>query len=32
VEGIKGGEMIVGKGAGFLKDGDLVNVSSQVGS
>jgi HlyD family secretion protein len=32
VNGIKGGEMIVGKGAGFLKDGDLVNVSSQVGS
>jgi RND family efflux transporter MFP subunit len=32
VEGIRTGEMIVGKGAGFLKDGDLVNVSSQVGS
>jgi len=32
VEGIKTGEMIVGKGAGFLKDGDLVNVSTQVGS
>ena len=32
VNGIKSGEMIVGKGAGFLKDGDLVNVSSQVGS
>ena len=32
VDGIKNGEMIVGKGAGFLKDGDLVNVSSQVGS
>jgi HlyD family secretion protein len=32
VDGIKTGEMIVGKGAGFLKDGDLVNVSSQVGS
>jgi RND family efflux transporter MFP subunit len=32
VEGIRSGEMIVGKGAGFLKDGDLVNVSSQVGS
>jgi RND family efflux transporter MFP subunit len=32
VDGIKSGEMIVGKGAGFLKDGDLVNVSTQVGS
>jgi RND family efflux transporter MFP subunit len=32
VNGINTGEMIVGKGAGFLKDGDLVNVSSQVGS
>lgn len=32
VNGIKSGEMIVGKGAGFLKDGDLVNVSTQVGS
>jgi RND family efflux transporter MFP subunit len=32
VDGIRTGEMIVGKGAGFLKDGDLVNVSSQVGS
>jgi HlyD family secretion protein len=32
VDGIKAAEMIVGKGAGFLKDGDLVNVSSQVGS
>ncbi len=30
--GIEAGEMIVGKGAGFLKDGDLVNVSSEVGS
>ena len=27
VEGIESGEMIVGKGAGFLKDGDLVNVA-----
>jgi len=32
VSGIEAGEMIVGKGAGFLKDGDLVNVSSEVGS
>jgi RND family efflux transporter MFP subunit len=32
VSGIEGGEMIVGKGAGFLKDGDLVNVSSEAGS
>ncbi len=32
VDGIEAGDMIVGKGAGFLKDGDLVNVSSQVGS
>jgi RND family efflux transporter MFP subunit len=30
--GIESGEMIVGKGAGFLKDGDLVNVSSEAGS
>lgn len=30
--GIEGGDMIVGKGAGFLKDGDLVNVSSEAGS
>jgi RND family efflux transporter MFP subunit len=32
INGIEAGEMIVDKGAGFLKDGDLVNVSSQVGS
>jgi RND family efflux transporter MFP subunit len=32
VSGIQSGEMIVGKGAGFLKDGDLVNVSSEAGS
>jgi RND family efflux transporter MFP subunit len=32
LSGIDAGEMIVGKGAGFLKDGDLVNVSSEVGS
>jgi RND family efflux transporter MFP subunit len=30
--GIEAGDMVVGKGAGFLKDGDLVNVSSEVGS
>ncbi|HUO66798.1 MAG TPA: efflux RND transporter periplasmic adaptor subunit [Gammaproteobacteria bacterium] len=30
--GITGGDMVVGKGAGFLKDGDLVNVSSEAGS
>ena len=28
--GIEAGDMIVGKGAGFLKDGDLVNVSSEA--
>ncbi len=30
--GLEGGDMVVGKGAGFLKDGDLVNVSSEDGS
>jgi len=30
--GLEGGDMVVGKGAGFLKDGDLVNVSSEAGS
>jgi len=30
--GVEAGDMIVGKGAGFLKDGDLVNVSSEAGS
>lgn len=30
VSGIEAGERIVEKGAGFLKDGDLVNVSSPV--
>jgi len=30
--GLESGDMIVGKGAGFLKDGDLVNVSSEAGS
>lgn len=28
VGGLNGGEMIVAKGAGFLKDGDLVNVAN----
>jgi HlyD family secretion protein len=28
VDGLSGGEMIVAKGAGFLKDGDLVNVAN----
>ena len=28
--GVEGGERIVNKGAGFLKDGDLVNVSTAV--
>ncbi|MND07165.1 hypothetical protein D3C83_289710 [compost metagenome] len=32
VDGVSAGEMIVGKGAGFLKDGDLVNVGTGVGS
>jgi len=32
LDGISAGEMIVGKGAGFLKDGDVVNVSSETGS
>ncbi len=32
VNGISAGEMIVGKGAGFLKDGDLVNVGTESGS
>jgi RND family efflux transporter MFP subunit len=32
LDGIRAGEMIVGKGAGFLKDGDVVNVSSETGS
>jgi HlyD family secretion protein len=30
--GIEAGDMVVGKGAGFLKDGDLVDVSSEAGS
>jgi HlyD family secretion protein len=30
ISGVEGGERIVNKGAGFLKDGDLVNVSTPV--
>jgi multidrug efflux pump subunit AcrA (membrane-fusion protein) len=30
--GLNAGERIVDKGAGFLKDGDLVNVSTAGGS
>ena len=30
--GREAGDMVVGKGAGFLKDGDLVDVSSEAGS
>jgi multidrug efflux pump subunit AcrA (membrane-fusion protein) len=30
VGGVEAGERIVNKGAGFLKDGDLVSVSSSV--
>jgi RND family efflux transporter MFP subunit len=30
--GLKAGEMIVAKGAGFLRDGDLVNVAAEIGS
>jgi HlyD family secretion protein len=32
VGAVRAAEIIVGRGAGFLKDGDLVNVSTQVGS
>jgi HlyD family secretion protein len=32
MNGIEGNEMIVNKGAGFLKDGDLVNVGTVSGS
>ena len=32
VDGLKAGERVVGQGAGFLKDGDLVNVADQSGS
>jgi RND family efflux transporter MFP subunit len=31
ISGLEAGERIVEKGAGFLKDGDLVNVASPVG-
>ena len=30
--GLEAGDMVVGKGAGFLKDGDVVDVSSEAGS
>ena len=30
VSGVEAGERIVNKGAGFLKDGDLVSVSNGV--
>ena len=32
MSGVQGNELIVNKGAGFLKDGDLVNVSTVSGS
>jgi len=32
MSGIEGDEVIVNKGAGFLKDGDLVNVGTEGGS
>ncbi|HEY7672031.1 MAG TPA: efflux RND transporter periplasmic adaptor subunit [Gammaproteobacteria bacterium] len=32
VDGLKGGERVVDQGAGFLKDGDLVNVAEPSGS
>jgi HlyD family secretion protein len=32
VSGLQGSETIVNKGAGFLKDGDLVNVGTVSGS
>ena len=32
VSGVQGNETIVNKGAGFLKDGDLVNVGTVNGS
>jgi RND family efflux transporter MFP subunit len=32
VSGVKQGELVVVRGAGFLKDGDLVNVGSEGGS
>jgi HlyD family secretion protein len=32
LSGVQGGELIVNKGAGFLKEGDIVNVSTVSGS
>jgi multidrug efflux pump subunit AcrA (membrane-fusion protein) len=32
VDGLEGGERVVEQGAGFLKDGDLVNVTEPSGS
>lgn len=32
MSGVEGNEVIVNKGAGFLKDGDLVNVGTEGGS
>jgi hypothetical protein len=32
MSGVQGNETIVNKGAGFLKDGDLVNVGTVSGS
>jgi RND family efflux transporter MFP subunit len=32
VDGLQGGERVVEQGAGFLKDGDLVNVADPSGS
>jgi RND family efflux transporter MFP subunit len=32
VDGLQGGERVVEQGAGFLKDGDLVNVAEPSGS
>jgi RND family efflux transporter MFP subunit len=32
MSGVQGNEMIVNKGAGFLKDGDLINVGTVSGS
>ena len=32
MSGVQGNELIVNKGAGFLKDGDLVNVTTVSGS
>jgi multidrug efflux pump subunit AcrA (membrane-fusion protein) len=32
MSGVEGNELVVNKGAGFLKDGDLVNVGTESGS